>query len=148
MSLEVPPPAPKKRPTKLLVPLVIALGLFLGVALTYLIPLPSPSPFGPPFFILTRLRNLLFWDMMLSTVSISLLIALAAVYFRIYAQTHGRFALGILVVILALLVQALFRYPLLLALTGTISLEAGPFFSFADLFSIAAYSVFLYLSLE
>ena len=148
MSLEAPPPASKKGPTKLIVPLVIVLGLLLGVAFTYLIPFPSPSPFGPPVYFWNQLRNLLFWDMMLSTVSISLLVALTAVYVRMYLLTRARFVLGILVVVLTLLFQALFRYPLLIALTGTIPIRGGLYFSSADLLSIAAYAVFLYLSLE
>lgn len=148
MTMEAQVPTQKgKGHTKLLVPLVIAVGLLLGAAFAYLVPIPPPSPFGPPGFP-GQLRNFLFWDMILSTVSISLLVALGAVYLRMYAQTKARFVLGMLVVILTLLVQALIRYPLLLALIGGLEARFGPFFSSADLFSIAAYSIFLYLSLE
>jgi hypothetical protein len=73
---------------------------------------------------------------------------LAVVYLRVYAQTGARFALGITVVLFALLVQALVQYPLLLVLTGPFDEGQGTFLSFGDIFTIAAYTVFLYLSLE
>lgn len=146
MSLEALAPKESKGPTKLLVPLVIAAGIFAGVALSYLLPLPYGV--GPLAFYADQIRNLLVLDMIMSTVSISLLIALVAVYLRIYSKTGANFALGILVVMFTLLLQALLRYPLLLGFVGRIGFQFGPYLTAADVFSIAAYTIFLYLSLE
>ena len=139
-------PKTSKGPTKLIVPLVIAIGIFVGVTFSYLVPLPYGV--GPLAFFVNQIRNLLILDMVMSTVSISLLIALVVVYLRIYAKTGANFALGILVVMFALLLQALFRYPLVLAFVGRIEFQSVSFLTVADIFSIAAYSIFLYLSLE
>jgi len=146
MSVEAQVPKSGRGPTKLLVPIVLAVGVIVGIGLSYLIPLPYGV--GRLAYFADQIRNILILDMILSTVSISLLITLVIVYLRIYAKTGARFALGILVVMLALLLQALFRYPLLLAFVGRISFPFGNFISTADIFSIAAYTIFLYLSLE
>jgi hypothetical protein len=86
--------------------------------------------------------------MVLSTVIIALQVALVFVYLRVYAETGARFSLGILIVMSALLLQSLFQYPLLLGFVGRYAEEFGPYLSTADLFTIAAYTIFLYLSLD
>ena len=136
----------KKGPTKIWLPIVLMIGLVLGVALSSFV--PQALPFGyfeyRPFA--------LEWDVMihvvLSTVSIALLVSLAVIYVRVYAETGARFALGIVVVLVALLIQSLIQYPLFLGLAAPFPLPAERFFSFADIFTIAAYATFLYLSLE
>jgi hypothetical protein len=136
-----------KGPTKLWLPVVIVVGVVVGLALSYVV----PEPFGYRMFgfdFANRFRESLILHMILSTVSIALLFSLIVIYLRVYADTGARFALGILVVMFALLIQSLFQYPLLLGLFGNYPLEFGPLLSSADLFTIAAYSVFLYLSLE
>lgn len=138
-------PQPSRGTTKLIVPLVWAIGIFLGVVLTTTVPLPfSFGPFG--FF--DQFRNLLILHTILSTVIIALQVALVVVYLKVYADTGARFALGILVVMFALLIQSFFQYPLLLGYVGTYAISFGPYLTSGDLFTIAAYSVFLYLSLE
>lgn len=145
-------PAPEARPlqskkgtTKLVVPFVWAVGVFFGVVLSLSVPLPFR--FGP-FGFFEELRNLLILHTILSTVIVALQVALIIVYLRVYGDTRARFALGILIVMFALLVQSAFNYPLLLGFVGTYAISFGPYLSAADLFTIAAYSVFLYLSIE
>jgi hypothetical protein len=146
MTQEAGPQAGKKSLSKLLVPLVLAVGVFLGVALANLIPLPFGfGPFGPP---MDEFRNLLIVHSILSTVIISLQVALVIVYLRVYAETGARFVLGILVVMSALLIQSLFQSPLVLGFLGRFPEEFGPYLFSADLFTVAAYTIFLYLSLE
>jgi len=139
-------PQKAKGPSKLLVPLVLAVGALTGLALSYLVPLPyGPGPFG--FGFADRLRDLIILHMVLSTVAIALLVTLILVYARVYAATGARFALGILIVMFALLLQSLFQYPILLGV-GRIYVGFGFNLSTADIFTIVAYTIFLYLSLE
>jgi hypothetical protein len=147
MSLGGTAQGARKGPTKLWLPIVLVVGVVVGLALSYVV----PEPFGYRMFgydFVGRFRESLILHMILSTVSIALLFSLIVIYLRVYADTGARFALGILVVMFALLIQSLFQYPLLLSLFGNYPLEFGPFLSSADLFTIGAYSVFLYLSLE
>jgi hypothetical protein len=121
---------------------VLAIGVLLGLVASYF----APAPFV--FFRFGSLKEILTLHILLSTVSIALLVALLVVYFRIFDQTGARFALGITLVLFALLVQQLFQYPLFLAVAGPFPIGQGPYLSFADLFTIAAYTIFLYLSLD
>jgi len=135
----------RKGPAWLLVLMVLTVGILLGVALSYLV--PSPFGFGPfpPF---AQFRNLIIVHMVLSTVIIALQVALVVVYLGVYAETGARFSLGILIVMSALLLQSLFQYPLLLGFVGRYAIEFGPYLSTADVFTIVAYTIFLYLSLD
>jgi hypothetical protein len=127
--------------------LVLAIGVFLGVVFSRFIPFPfGYGPFGPPIF--DEFRDLLVVHTILSTVIICLQIALVIVYLRVYIDTGARFALGILVVMSALLIQTVFQSPLLLGFVGRYDEVFGPYLFSGDLFTIAAYTIFLYLSLE
>lgn len=74
--------------------------------------------------------------------------ALLVVYARTYSQTGARFALGLTVVLIALLLQSLLTSPLVYTALGTTASTLGPFLLVADVFKIAALSVFLHLSLQ
>jgi len=144
MSLEQPAAEIRKGPTKLWLPLVLVIGIAAGFALSYTVPAPQgdwrfgPNPFHEELIVHT----------ILSTVSVALLVALIIVYLRIYSQTGARFALGITLVFFALLIQALVQYPFFLGMFGPFGPGQGPPLSLADLFTILAYTIFLYLSLE
>ena len=139
-----PSQAPRKGPTKLWLPVVLAVGLIIGLAISYLPPNPySYWRFVPPDF-----QEDFVLHTVLSTISVVLLISLALIYLNVYAETRARFALGITVVLFALLLQSLFQYPLILNMEGPFPGGQGRFLSYADVFTIAAYTVFLYLSLE
>lgn len=103
------------------------------------------NPFGPSFGFNTALE----YHSILSTVSIALLVSLLFVYARIYTQTRANFILGLFIVLLALLLQNLLQYPLLHPFIDNTPLEVAGFSSpVSDIFTIIAYTVFLYLSLE
>jgi len=87
-------------------------------------------------------------DVIVSTVSIVLLVALLLVYVKIYRETKARFALGLTGVFLALLLQSLLTSPLVYGAFGQVSDGLGTFLLLADMFKIAAFTVFLYLSLD
>ncbi|MGI0090490.1 MAG: hypothetical protein ACREBS_02155 [Nitrososphaerales archaeon] len=136
---------------KLWVPVVLlsgtVVGLLFSVSLDNLFPNSNaPPPFSKEIFVLYFYLQL---HVVLSTISIALLIALLVVYGRTYVQTKANFIFGLLVVLLALLLQNLVASPVLHLFVSNIQLMPNQFSSpVADLFTIIAYSVFLYLSLE
>ena len=134
----------KKATSKLWVPFVIAIGVLLGLVFSYSFPAPFERYEFAPF----ALDPIFIFHVILSTVSITLLVALLVVYLGVYSKTQANFALGISIVLAALLVESLLEYPLLLGLVGRFAVGHGPFLDTADFFTIIAYAVFLYLSLE
>jgi len=99
-------------------------------------------PNGPDFAFLQ-------YHSILSTVSIALLFALLVVYGKTYVQTKANFILGLIVVLLALLLQNLLTYPIIHPFIDNTPFESMSISSpVADVFTIIAYTVFLYLSLE
>jgi hypothetical protein len=134
----------KKAPSKFWVPFVIALGVFLGSILSYVFAAPFEMYEFPPF----AFNPIFLFHVILSTVSITLLVALLVVYLGVYSKTQANFALGINIVLAALLAQSLLEYPLLIGIAGRFPIGHGPFLDSADIFTIIAYAVFLYLSLE
>ncbi len=140
-----------KGPSKLWVPVVLLLGAISGVLL-YLWSItnayynfgigshPFPPGFGP--------QTLGELHIILSTVSVSLLIALIVLYARTYIQTKADFMFGLLVVLFALLLQSLLTFPVILGLAEHVPILPQFTSDWADIFTIIAYTVFLYLSLE
>ncbi|MDA4122947.1 MAG: hypothetical protein OK456_07200 [Thaumarchaeota archaeon] len=168
---EVNPPTPAVQPSpqgrmglsrqKVWVPIVVIVGFLLGEAISYLITQPQPTCFGAfpgeggpcgPFGFnrFPRFNDdpTIQFHIILTTISIALLVALVVVYVRMYIETKANFALGLVVVLFALLVQALLSYPLLIGFIGVVYLGPGLSSQVADVFTVCAYIVFLYLSLE
>ncbi len=137
-------PGVKKGPTKLWLPVILLVGVLAGFALSFFVPVPPWFWRYAPF----ELQESVMLHVVLSTVGMVLLISLAVVYLKVYAETGARFALGLVLVLIALLIQALIQYPLLLGLVIPLEPGQGLFFSYADVFTIVAYTIFLYLSLE
>jgi hypothetical protein len=138
---------PSRTSRKLLVPIIILVGAVLGLVAALNLQSEFPSnPFGFPFPGAPSLY--LEEHVVLSTISLALLAGLVVVYSRSYIITKANFMLGLLIVLFALLLQGLLQYPLL-HLAMNIDVGEGDFSSpVSDLFTIIAYSVFLYLSLE
>jgi hypothetical protein len=55
--------------------------------------------------------------------------------------------MGILIVLFALLVHSILSFPLTVNDIGPVLLGSGAFFPYPDLFTIIAYTIFLYLSI-
>jgi hypothetical protein len=132
---------------KLWVPIVIFIGTLFGVISNEIASeysrfprFPFGRPFGPDLFLQLHI--------ILSTVGIALLVALIVVYARTFMQTKANFILGLLVVLFALLLQSVLTYPVLLELEVAPGFAIEVFSPVADVFTIIAYTVFLYLSLE
>ncbi len=138
----------ERQTSKIWVPLVLIIGAIAGEISYYVIGSAPDFLRLPPFGARFGLEIFRQFHVILSTISISLLIALMIVYMRTYRQTKANFALGILVVLFALLFQSILTYPLLVDLMDRSLIRPGFSSPIADIFMIIAYSVFLYLSLE
>lgn len=130
----------------LLVGAVVGIVSFLLIA-PHLVVVGAPPPF---FHGINDLFTLIAEHIILSTVSIALLVSLVVVYARIYNQTKANFALGIFIVLLALLLEAILDYPILQLFVSGIPQSQLHYSlpTLGDVFTIVAYSVFLYLSLQ
>ena len=131
--------------------MVIIAGLAIGESISYLS--TSSEEYGPPrgdfgYFPHFQTDPVLQSHVVLTTVEVALLLALVTIYVRMYAQTRASFSLGLVVMLFALLVEALLSYPLVIGYYGPVSLEPGLSSPSADVFTVCAYAVFLYLSLE
>jgi hypothetical protein len=141
----------KKGPSKLWVPLVVLLGAVSGLLLYFWTSMNTYYDFGferipfQPGFGVETFGEL---HIILTTVSISLLIALIVVYTRTYLQTKADFIFGLLVVLFALLLQSLITFPVFLSLVEHTPIRPAFISTIADIFKIVAFAVFLYLSLE
>jgi multisubunit Na+/H+ antiporter MnhB subunit len=147
-------PTPQKRSylQKVWVPVVLLVGLVVGEAISLATPTQRSTQFGGgPFgYFHPFPTNPLFeYHVILTTVEVALLIALVVVYCRMYVETKANFALGLVVVLGALLLQTLVSYPITDSFIGPVSLPGPGYSSFAaDFVTVCAYTIFLYLSLE
>lgn len=136
-------------PGLVFVPLVLVIGVIIGIALYFGESMSFPDMMNPfPQFQSPGFREYEELHIVLSTVSISLLFALIVVYAKTYLETKANFSLGLLVVLFALMVQAVLTLPLLVYFESPREFSPSIFSPFADVFTIVAYSIFLYLSLE
>jgi hypothetical protein len=133
---------------KLWVVVVLLAGLASGVLLSSLATLPRvarPVFFrGVPYFNPEPSIRL---HVLLTTMEVALLLSLVVIYLKVYSETKANFSVGLVIVLGALLLQTLLSYPLILGLEGVI-LVPGMLSTIADFLTLAAYTVFLYLSLE
>lgn len=135
---------------KLWVPVVLLIGIAVGEALSYVAETEEPEggfvlgnhfhpfPTDPAFG----------YHILFSTVEVALLVALVVIYGRMFLETKANFALGLVFVLFALLVEALLSNPLLEDFIGTPVMGPGYLTPTADIFTICAYTIFLYLSLD
>jgi hypothetical protein len=150
-GIESPAAAPKKSAVgKLWVVVSLLLGLIAGLLLSDLATLPREE--RPPFFFPNRIPYFnpdpsIRLHIVLTTMEVTMLLAIVVVYVKIYSETRARFALGLVAVLTALFLQTVVSYPLLLGTQGVI-LVPGYLTTLADFLTLGAYTVFLYLSLE
>jgi hypothetical protein len=138
---------------KLWVPIVLIIGFVAGEVLSYETAIPKFPGGGGPFCFTCHFHpfpsNPAFgYHVVLTTVEVALLIALVVIYGRMYVETRANFALGLVFVLIALLVQTVLSYPLFQGLIGEVYLGPGYSSQVADIFTICAYTLFLYLSLD
>ncbi|MDV3292823.1 MAG: hypothetical protein LYZ70_00960 [Nitrososphaerales archaeon] len=141
--------APKqpRRTSKTWVIVALAFGILGGLLLALSIRLQAPQ-FGPASFFLLSVERALELHVVLTTIEMVLLFSLVIAYLKVYSETRANFSLGLLIVLFGLLIHSIFSYPLTVNQIGPVLLGSGAFFPYTDLFTIFAYTVFLYLSLE
>ena len=140
----------KKAPSKLWVPIVVLLGGIIGVLLYLWSVMNEYYNFGFERFPLQRGFTETFGELhvILSSISVALLLALLVVYGRTYLKTRANFIFGLLIVLFALLLQSLLTFPIILGIAEHIPIRPEVSSNIADVFTIIAYTAFLYLSLE
>lgn len=84
----------------------------------------------------------------LSTVNITLLIALITTYAGIYIKTRSHFTIGLLIFATAFLMKDIAASPFVIRGFGFGLFGLGPFAFLPDLFELAALSVLLYLTVK
>ena len=149
IGIDQPAVAPKKSTVgKLWVVVVLLVGLLAGILLSDLATLPEE--YRGPFFQNVPVFNpdpSIKLHIVLTTVAVALMVTLVIVYLKVYSETRANYALGLVIVLSALLLQTVFSYPLVLGTQGVI-LVPGILTTLSDFLTIGAYTVFLYLSLE
>ncbi len=122
--------------------IVLAIGLAIGIAFALLIRREFTNPGRSALFLETD-----YVDMVVTSVELSFLVSLLYIYNRTYLDTHARFALGVIVVLISLLFQAVLTYPVFYVVMNSSHL-AGPLTLAADAAETVAFGVFLYLGLQ
>lgn len=136
---------------KLWVPVVLVIGFVSGEVISFGTETPGREGRGGPFgghFYPFPTNPVFSYHVVFATMEVALLLSLVVVYGRMYLETKANFALGLIVVLIALLIQTLVSNPILVDLMGTPPLGPGYLTPTADILAICAYTVFLYLSLE
>ncbi len=127
--------------------LLVALGGgIIGLAITFLVR-PMPGPPGP-HGVAAPTPHLLLLSGAIAGIDLALLVALVAVYLRTYLDTRARFAAGLVVFLVALLLQTFVTAPFIVGAFGFGVGGLWPFLFASSLFGAVALAVFLFLSLE
>lgn len=145
------PPEKGTQISKVWVPVILIIAVLLGLVLAERVP-PSP-PLCPQdwpycvssynqYLIYLSIQRAIMLHVILSTIEMVLLLALVAVYVKVYVETRANFSLGLLIMLGALTIYSFLSYPLVVGYV-----VGSEFFPYADLLTIVAYSIFLYLSL-
>ncbi len=127
--------------------LVIIVGVIAGAVIMPLLPPPHGPPPRPSEG-LAGSQNLGRVASVLSAVDLALLVALIVVYIRTYIDTKARFALGLVVFLVALTAHSVTGSPPVIGAFGFGWAGLGAFYFLSTLFEAVALTAFLYLSLE
>jgi len=83
-----------------------------------------------------------------STVNIAVLAFLVFAYADIYRKTRSEFTVGLIIFSVTLLLYALSSNPMVMAIFGFAMFGVGPFALLPDLFTFAALTALLYLTMK
>ncbi|MCL4518202.1 MAG: hypothetical protein M1587_03300 [Thaumarchaeota archaeon] len=135
----------ESHPSKLVVVLTLIVGTIAGVIMSLIADAYTSNGSGSGAIQADAMRVA---HVVMTTVSITLLVALVVIYARTYAATKAHFTLGIWMVLLALLLRSLLTYPVVLNFAEHMELLGNPLAPISDAFTVIAFALFLYLSLE
>jgi hypothetical protein len=129
--------------------IVVAILAALWATSTNWFPRPpfEPRP-QPPHDIRGDIELFYTIETVVSTINATLSIFLLLIYVSIYQKTRSEFTLGLIIFSAVLLLHALFSIPLVYRAFGFYEFGLGPFAMLPDLFSLAALTVLLYLSIK
>jgi hypothetical protein len=105
-------------------------------------------PYPPPYEIPWDFEFFYIAEEVVDTVNVALSIILLITYVSIYRKTRSEFTIGLIIFSLVFLLNALASSPLLHRTLGYYDFGLGPFAMLPDLFTFAALSVLLYLSIK
>lgn len=140
--------------------LIVVIGAVAGVVLATAAPAvvpplscpPPPSPNAPVVPCPASPQNTgsgyVQAEVVLSTLAMLLLVALLVVYVRTYRDTRAPFMIGLVLFLLALLVETVLTSPFIYTGLGFPPGKLAPFLTIGQLFMDAALAIFLYLSLQ
>jgi hypothetical protein len=156
----VTPSPPVRRPSAATsVALVLVVGALAGILLGVVAPQVAPPPHGPcsgpvdcPPAPPPRSAAAIFGyphvAVVLACVALATLLALLVVYGRTYRETRAPQILGLLVFLLALLLESVLTSPFLFARFGGAPAGVDPYLLAGQAFEVVALALFLYLSLQ
>jgi hypothetical protein len=111
--------------------------------------LESPDlPFPIPDEYLPLISAMIVFKAVISTVNFALILCALAIYYNIYRAMRTRFTLGLLMMIIALMMNAFTSNPLLQFRFGGQFIGLGPLTFLPDVFTTITLIVLLYISLE
>ena len=84
----------------------------------------------------------------ISTINVTLLVFLLAIYIDMYRKLRSEFTMGLIIFSLTLLLYALSSNPIMQSIFGFRGAGLGPFAMLPDLFTSIALAVLLYLTLK
>jgi len=109
---------------------------------------PRPHPPLDPNQIRQDLELFYIIKTVVSSVNVTLLVFLLATYIGIYRKTQSEFTVGLMLFSMVLLLYALASNPIVQVAFGYRAFGLGPFAMLPDLFSLAALTVLLYLTIK
>jgi hypothetical protein len=127
---------------------VVAILAALWASSTFWFPFPFEPRLRPQGIIPGDIEFFYTAKTVVSTINITLLIFLLAIYAGIYAKTRSEFTIGLMIFSAVLLLNALASNPVVTWLFGFRAFGLGPFALLPDLFTLVALTVLLYLSVK
>lgn len=109
---------------------------------------PFEGRLPPPYNVNGDIELFYTVETVVSTINATLSILLLIIYVGIYQKTKSEFTLGLIIFSAVLLLHALVSIPLIFRAFGFYERGLGPFAMLPDLFSLAALTVLLYLSVK
>jgi hypothetical protein len=110
--------------------------------------LPFEGRLPPPYDIRGDIELFYTVETIVSTINATLSILLLIIYIGIYQKTRSEFTLGLIIFSAVLLLHAVVSIPFVFRAFGFYERGLGPFAMLPDLFSLAALTVLLYLSVK